>query len=131
MTEMDDELEQVDESGTATEVLPSTGTALLSPESPGGDLRPSAATVPIDPSPSVAPPPTITYVYALGRVEARFPTLAVEKEFAQEAGRDSTAGLTDSQMMHSVLTNRENRYLARQLCWVLTVEGMETYLLHP
>ena len=26
---------------------------------------------------------------------------------------------------------RENRYLVRQLCWVLTIQGLETYLLVP
>ncbi len=28
-----------------------------------------------------------------------------------------------------MLTDRLNRYLARQICWVLTIEGLETYLL--
>ena len=36
-----------------------------------------------------------SYVYAIGRVEPRFPSLAVEKEFAQATGRSDTAGLTD------------------------------------
>jgi hypothetical protein len=81
--------------------------------------------------PSVSPPAD-TYVYALGRVEPRFPTLAVEKEFAQVVGRaDDTASLTDRQTIHSLLSKRENRYLAHQLCWVLTIEGIETYILHP
>jgi len=71
------------------------------------------------------------YVYALGRVEPRFPSLAVEKEFAQATGRTGTAGLTDRQSLHAVLSDRPNRYLARQLCWVLTIEGLETYLLRP
>jgi hypothetical protein len=26
---------------------------------------------------------------------------------------------------------RENRYLTRQLCWMLTIQGLETYLLVP
>ena len=30
-----------------------------------------------------------------------------------------------------MLSKRENRYLARQLCWVLTIQGLETYLLVP
>jgi PatG C-terminal len=30
-----------------------------------------------------------------------------------------------------VLSRRENRYLSRQLCWVLTIQGLETYLLVP
>ena len=74
---------------------------------------------------------TASYVYAIGRVEARFPNLAAEKEFAQATGRTDTAGKTDQQTFHAVLSKRENRYLVRQLCWVLTIQGLETYLLLP
>ena len=74
---------------------------------------------------------TPSYVYALGRVEARFPRLAVEKEFAQATGRADTARLTDRQALHAVLSQRQNRYLLHQLCWVLTIEGLETYILVP
>lgn len=73
----------------------------------------------------------VAYVYAIGRVEARFPNLAAEKEFAQATGRADTAGKTDQQAFHAVLSQRENRYLVRQLCWVLTIQGLETYLLQP
>jgi len=73
----------------------------------------------------------VSYVYAIGRVEARFPNLAAEKEFAQATGRTDTAGKTDQQTFHAVLCKRENRYLVRQLCWVLTIQGLETYLLQP
>lgn len=73
----------------------------------------------------------VSYVYAIGRVEARFPNLAAEKEFAQATGRTDTAGKTDQQTLHAVLSKRENRYLVRQLCWVLTIQGLETYLLVP
>lgn len=104
----------------------------------------SGAPSPIAVSPSVPPPGSSTrsklapascpscaggmdpgppaYVYALGRIEARFPNLAVEKEFAQAAGRADTAGKTNQQTFHAVLSKREHRYLARQLCWVLTVQ---------
>jgi hypothetical protein len=74
---------------------------------------------------------TPSYVYAIGRIEPRFPRLSVEKEFAQVTGHADTAGLSDRQVLHRVLSERQNRYLARQLCWVLTVEGLETYLLYP
>jgi hypothetical protein len=73
----------------------------------------------------------VSYIYAIGRVEARFPNLAAEKEFAQAGGRTDTAGKTDQQTFHAVLSRRENRYLTRQLCWVLTIQGLETYLLVP
>jgi hypothetical protein len=83
----------------------------------------------------VNPPPnsmtTSAYVYALGRIEPRFPRLSVEKEYAQATGRAETAGLTDRQALQTVLSKPENRYLARQLCYVLTIEGLETYILQP
>ncbi|MBI5047907.1 MAG: hypothetical protein HZB54_03005 [Deltaproteobacteria bacterium] len=73
----------------------------------------------------------MSYVYALGRIEARFPRLSVEKEFAQVAGRSETAGKTDQQVFHAVLSKRENRYLVRQMCLVLSIQGLETYILQP
>lgn len=66
---------------------------------------------------------TASYVYALGQIEARFPRPAVEKEMAQVMGRAETARLTDGQAFYQVLSQRENRYLARQMCWVFTVQG--------
>jgi len=75
--------------------------------------------------------PGAAFVYALGQVEPRFPTLAVEKEFAQVAGQGDASGLTDRQALQSLLSEPSNRYLARQLCWVFTIEGLETYILHP
>jgi PatG Domain len=71
------------------------------------------------------------FVYALGRIQARFPSMAIEKEFAQAAGRAETAGLTNNEVIQSVLAQKQNRYLVRQLCWVFTVEGLDTYLLRP
>lgn len=74
---------------------------------------------------------SLPHIYAIGTIEPRFPSLAVEKEFAQVTGRAETAGLTDRQALHQLLSERGNRYLVRQLCWVLTVEGLETYVLAP
>jgi len=72
-----------------------------------------------------------SYVYALGQIEIRFPRPSVEKEVAQATGRAETAGRTDQQAFHDVLSRRENRYLARQLCWILSIQGLETYILQP
>ncbi len=65
-----------------------------------------------------------SYIYALGRVEARFPRISLEKEFAQVAGRATTNGQTDREMFQAVMSQRENRYLARQLCWVIDYPGV-------
>jgi hypothetical protein len=72
-----------------------------------------------------------SYVYAIGRIEARFPNLSAEKEFAQATSRMVTAGKTNQAAFHAVLSKRENRYLVRQLCWVLSIQGLDTYLLLP
>ena len=80
-------------------------------------------------SQATAAPPSL--VYALGRIEPRFPRLSVEKEFVQATGRAETANLSDRQVLHRILSEPQNRYLVRQLCWVLMIGGMDTYLLHP
>lgn len=72
-----------------------------------------------------------SYVYALGQIETRFPRPSVEKEVAQATGRAETAGQTDQQAFHEVLSRPGNRYLARQLCWILSIQGLETYILQP
>ena len=70
-----------------------------------------------------------SYIYAIGNIEAHFPNVSVEKEFRQVAKNGATANLTDQQVLHDIL--KENRYLAREVCWVFSVEGIETYLLVP
>jgi PatG C-terminal len=91
----------------------------------GGSIMPAPQTY-AEPEAS-----TPAYVYAAGRIEPRFCTLSAEKEFAQATGRAETAGLSDRRALQAVLSQRENRYLARQLGWVLTIEGLETYILQP
>lgn len=118
--DMDEEIETIDQltsAGTTQAIAPQSGK--------GGCSCGGAAAMASDVT------ATVSYVYAIGRVEARFPNLAAEKEFAQATGRTDTTGKTDQAAFHAVLSKRENRYLVRQLCWVLTVQGLETYLLQP
>ncbi len=89
---------------------------------------PTCGTAPAGNAAATAAP---NYIYAIGRIECRFPLPSVEKEFAQVTGRADTSGLTDRQAVQKVLSQRQNRYLARQLCWVMTIEGLETYILVP
>jgi hypothetical protein len=72
-----------------------------------------------------------SFIYAIGQIDYRFPNLGLEKEFAQATGRADTAGFRDREAIQKVLAERQNRYLARQLCWVLRVEELDTYLLQP
>ncbi len=111
---------------------PSTVTSSTSPA--GGKLSPQACPTcgtALGPNSNTVAVTAPSYVYALGRIEPRFPRPSVEKEFAQATGRAETVGLTDRQAVQKVLSQRQNRYLARQLCWVVTIEGLETYILVP
>jgi len=72
-----------------------------------------------------------SWVYAVGRIEARVPSVSVEKEVVQATSRSDSKGLTDRQTLQAVLSKPENRYLARLMCWVMTIEGLETYILVP
>jgi PatG C-terminal len=83
------------------------------------------------PAANGGPAPSPSWIYAIGRIEPRFPSISVEKEFAQATGRADTKGLADRQTLQAVLSKPENRYLVRQLCFVMTIDGLETYLLVP
>jgi hypothetical protein len=71
------------------------------------------------------------FVYALGRLEPRFPRLGVEKEYEQARAGVATAGLTDRQALNAFLAAPEHRYLARELCWVFNARGLDSYIVAP
>ena len=108
-----------------------------------------------------------SYVYSIGTVDARFPSIGVEKEYIQARAAIPTsdlANLTERQVKHKVFTyavgynikldeqhttdsngnpvvittdqtaeivRYPNRYLARDMCWVFSVENIDTYILNP
>lgn len=73
-----------------------------------------------------AEPPT--FIYAIGMIHSRFPSPSIEKEFAQSvATARGTANLTDQTVLYNGL--KEHRHLANGVCWVFTVENVETYIL--
>src|SRR3954447_26304801 len=115
---------------TAQELAPAGSRASVRPVSDG--LAPPPTSLAAPPCPTCGVNGAVmspSYVYALGLIEPRFPRLSVEKEFAQATGRAETVNLTDRQALRQVL--EQNRYLVRQLCWVMTVGGLETYLVVP
>lgn len=70
-------------------------------------------------------------VYVLGRVHAVFPDQSVKHEFLQAAGAGGTTYTTDADALYHVLSAPENRYIARQMCYVLAVQDIDTYILEP
>jgi hypothetical protein len=75
--------------------------------------------------------PANDYVYAIGRISARFPSIDIEKELYQVVRNTETNKLTDSQVLYQVLSQPSNAYLAREMCWVLSVRGVEAFTVIP
>ncbi|MFF4330767.1 cyanobactin maturation protease PatG family protein [Streptomyces sp. NPDC001591] len=82
------------------------------------------------PSERTAPAPP-SFVYAIGRIDFQCRDRGVERELAQSMRRTDTAWMTDREALCEVLTQPENRYLTRQLCYVLSIQGLDTYVLVP
>lgn len=70
-------------------------------------------------------------IYVIGHIEPRFPLLSIEKEARQAIARGAASKDTDREIMAKLLRDPANKYLVRRLCWVLSVQGVETYILMP
>jgi hypothetical protein len=120
-----------------TAVQPSDAPSIITAETapPAASVTPqgvTAAACPSCASPQAgaqALPPQCVYV--IGHIEPRFPRLSVEKEARQATARAGGSKDTDRETMAKVLRDPNNKYLVRQLCWVLSVLGVETYILIP
>jgi hypothetical protein len=70
-------------------------------------------------------------VYVIGDVDPRYPSLSVEKEAMGTMARAKVTGLSNDAALHSILGMQENAYLVREMCFVLLVQEVETYILVP
>ena len=91
---------------------------------PGGVIQRSAG------------PASFGFVYAVGRLTTRFPEPDIEKEYDQVAaamGVDSVyAVLEQSSVIGSLETKgADNAYLAREMEWVFTIDGMDAWRVTP
>jgi hypothetical protein len=133
MAEPETEVQQASaQEPSVQQALAASSMASVRPVSPAQAADPPPSPLPQQPCPTcgsngAAMPPS--YVYTLGGIGPRFRQLSVEKEFAQATGRAETVNLTDRQALRQVL--EQNRYLVKQLCWVMTVGGLETYIVVP
>jgi hypothetical protein len=70
------------------------------------------------------------FVYVVGRLHARFPSLGAQREYAQITRSDPDA-LVRTAPLRAVLSASENRYLARQICWVFSGPSSDACLVQP
>jgi hypothetical protein len=108
------------ESNECTATVSSSGNE----EAPAPPVRPAVSPPAPQPCPTCGVPmqvnpannssSTSAYIYALGRIEPRFPRLSVEKEYAQATGRAETAGLTDREALQKVVLSEQDLRRCRE-----------------
>lgn len=69
-------------------------------------------------------------VLAVGRVRASFPSLGLQREYAEAAEADPDAPVASSDLK-DVISRDEHRYLARQVCWMFTVQSLDVCVVVP
>lgn len=70
-------------------------------------------------------------VYAVGRLSPQFPSIGVEKEFAQLTAGAHQGDRVEVELLQQVLGSPENAYLARHLCWIFASAGVDTFTVLP
>ena len=69
------------------------------------------------------------HIYAIGKIVPRFPRRDLEKEYYQIMHGLETKGRSDNEIMGSIFLDENYKYIAYEMCWVFTIEGLETYIL--
>lgn len=69
------------------------------------------------------------YIYTIGKIVPRFPRKDLEKEYYQVMHGLNTKGKSDNEIMASIFTDENYKYIAYEMCWVFTIEGLEIYIL--
>jgi hypothetical protein len=74
---------------------------------------------------SSAPP--AGYVYSIGSVRPEFPEEGLRKEY-EFAAAQLRVSPTD---YYAVLSNQTYTYIAQEACWILDINNVDTFILHP
>jgi hypothetical protein len=69
------------------------------------------------------------YIHAIGKIVPRFPRKDLEKEYYQIMHGLETKGKLDNEIMSSIFSDENYKYIAYEMCWVFTIEGLEIYIL--
>lgn len=91
--------------------------------------QPAPAHAPCPSCAAQAGAPPQQYVYALGRIEVRFPSLGLEREYQQ---RERALGhAPGGRLARLCAVLEKNQHLAAQACYLFTVGGSPAYILAP
>ena len=129
-------MERVEETEQVSSQSTSAGNASLAESSPRD--RANTPLVPqqaIEPCPTCAIPGAVppSFVYAIGEIDWLPSNESLDQEISQvlEIRKEELKGLGRFEAQKKILLEPENRYIVRQLCWVLRIETLQTYILQP
>ena len=71
-----------------------------------------------------------TFVYSIGAIKPMFPDLSTKKEFEYAVTQSPGVAETDYYQIFTE-NNYQYLYIAENICWVLEIEGVDTYILKP
>jgi hypothetical protein len=72
----------------------------------------------------------VGYVFVVGNIVPRFPSQSLEEEYMY-AYQEFKAEGPPNALYYQVLSQGQNLYIARQMCWVLQIDGVDTYIIVP
>jgi hypothetical protein len=72
-----------------------------------------------------------SYVYSLGRIGYNFPNESVTNEAQAGFLIENIQTGTETEKIYQLLTKKEYRYLARELCWTFKVGYIQTFVVIP
>jgi hypothetical protein len=94
---------------------------------PGHGMPPALMS---QPGPQPVTTRTVGPILAVGRLRASFPSLGHQREYADIAAVDPDAPIATRELK-DVVTQWEHRYLARQICWIFSVQSVDICVVVP
>lgn len=73
---------------------------------------------------------TMGFVFAIGRLYPTFPNKSLEKEYSY-AYEEFRAQGPPNALFYQVLSQGQNLYIAQQMCWIMQIDGVDTYIVKP
>ncbi|WP_143310351.1 cyanobactin maturation protease PatG family protein [Chitinophaga vietnamensis] len=70
------------------------------------------------------------YIYAIGNIYPTFPNKSLEEEYMY-AYQEFRAEGPPNALFFQVLSQGQNLYIAEKMCWILNIQGVDSYILTP
>lgn len=75
-------------------------------------------------------PENFGYIYAIGNIYPTFPNKSLEEEYMY-AYQEFKAEGPPNALFYQVLSQGQNLYIAEKMCWILSIQGVDSYILTP